>query len=89
MFTECVKNVTIQYNEICRNTFDAAASDMCGVDLDNGTCNSIVQYNYIHDMVDAMFEIITLGNTDFNAYNIILGIISLGIILARTIKEGE
>ena len=65
MYTECVKNVKIQYNEICRNSFSKSAGDMCGVDVDNGTCNSIVQYNYIHDMADAMFEIVNLGINDF------------------------
>ena len=65
LYTEFLKYMTIQYNEICRNSHSPTASDENGFDLDNETSNTTAQYNYIHDMADAMFEIVSLGNNDF------------------------
>jgi len=47
-------NVTIQYNESYANT-TASQHDGGGFDLDGGTTNSVVQYNYSHDNAGAGF----------------------------------
>ena len=41
-------NPTVQYNEVY-GTQTASSSDADGIDIDGGSQNAIVQYNYTHD----------------------------------------
>ena len=54
LWTYLSDQVTIQFNEAYSNKTGSSA-DGCGFDVDGGTTNSVVQYNYSHDNDGAGF----------------------------------
>ena len=63
------KNLVFQYNEAHHNGTGAGTPDGDGFDLDGGTTNCIMQYNYSHDNYAAGFLVWEYGNTRINNSN--------------------
>ncbi|HEX4923589.1 MAG TPA: right-handed parallel beta-helix repeat-containing protein [Bdellovibrionales bacterium] len=63
-------NVKIQFNESHHNT--SAAKDGGGFDLDGGTTNSVVQYNYSHDNKGAGFLVYNYAGAPHRMDNLTL-----------------